>query len=169
MNSAVLQLFVCSTRAKKCAGTSTTGTLLYKLVDASGQAASAAEIIRLEASVSGSLREARLSLPAVRSGRLSRRVHARGRRPGRRVAGAASESPPEMRCVAARPPSGVRRPCVTGVRRVVRSAGRPGWVGDRMKDHALIALSTLREIIHECQLTSRRAHAAAAHWHSLGW
>ena len=78
MNSAVLQLFVCSTRAKKCAGTSTTGPLLYKLVDASGQAASAAEIIRLEASVSGSLREARLSLPAVRSGRLSRRVHEGG-------------------------------------------------------------------------------------------
>lgn len=73
MNSAVLQLFVCSTRAKKCAGTST--TLLYKLVY---QAASAAEIIRLEASVSGSLREARLSLPAVRSGRLSRRVHEGG-------------------------------------------------------------------------------------------
>lgn len=91
MNSAVLQLFVCSTRAKKCAGTST--TLLYKLVY---QAASAAEIIRLEASVSGSLREARLSLPAVRSGRLSRRVHEGGgpaERPSSRR-GRLRESPP---------------------------------------------------------------------------
>ena len=131
MNSAVLQLFVCSTRAKKCAGTSTTGTLLYKLVDASGQAASAAEIIRLEASVSGSLREARLSLPAVRSGRLSRRVHARGRRPGRRVAGAAWSRLPSS-CAAwlrgRRPASAVRASPASDASSDPPGGRRAGWV-----------------------------------------